>query len=129
MKKSVEQIFLKLVKRHFPNENPPHKIFNKNSLKVSYSCMGNVASILSAHNRNTLYPKKREFSCNLRSRTDCSLDNKYLTPMIVYQADVRNDTNDEKKIYLVVSETPFKERFRNRKKKFTHKKYRNSTDC
>ena len=26
----------------------------------------------------------------------------------VYQADVQNDTNDEKKFYLGVSETPFK---------------------
>ena len=50
------------------------------------------------------------------------------TPKIVYQADVRNDTNDEKKFYLGVSETPFKERFRNHKKEFTHKKYRNSTE-
>ena len=51
-----------------------------------------------------------------------------MTPKIVYQADVRNDTNDEKKFYLGVSETPFKERFRNHKKEFAHKKYRNSTE-
>ena len=43
-------------------------------------------------------------------------------------ADVRNDTNDEKKFYRGVSETPFKERFRNHKKEFTYKKYRNSTE-
>ena len=51
-----------------------------------------------------------------------------LTPKIVYGADVRNNTNDEKKFYLGVSETPFKERFRNHKKEFAHKKYRNSTE-
>ena len=62
--------------------------------------MGNVASILSVHNRNTLYPKKSEFGCNGRSKTDCPFDNKCLTPKIVYLADVRNDTNDEKKFYL-----------------------------
>ena len=90
--------------------------------------MGNVASVLSAHNRNILYPKKSEFGCKCRSKTNCPLDNKCLTPKIVYQADVRNDTNDEKKFYLGVSETPFKERFRNHKKEFTHKKYRNSTE-
>ena len=86
------------------------------------------ASVLSAHNRNILYPKKSEFGCNCRSKTDCPLDNKCLTPKIVYQADVRNDTNDEKKFYLGVSETPFKERFRNHNKEFTHKKYRKSTE-
>ena len=29
VKASVEKIFLKLVKRHFPKENPLHKIFKK----------------------------------------------------------------------------------------------------
>ena len=88
VKTNVGKIFLKLVKRHFPKENPLHKIFNKNTLKVSYSCMGNIASVLSAHNKSILYPKKSEFGCNCRSKTDCPLDNKCLTPKIVYQADV-----------------------------------------
>ena len=124
VKTNVGKIFLKIVKRHFPKENPLHKIFSKNTLKVSYSCMGNIASVLSAHNKNILYPKKSEFGCNCRSKTDCPLDNKCLTPKIVYQADIRNDTNDDKKFYLGVSETPFKERFRNHKNEFAHKKYR-----
>ena len=119
---------MRLVKRHFPKENRLHKIFNKNTLKISYSCMGNVASVLSAHNRNILYPKKSEFGCNCRSKTDFPLDNKCLTPKIVYQADVWKDTNDEKKFYFGVSETPFNERFTNHKEKFANKKYRNSTE-
>ena len=60
--------------------------------------------------------KKSEFGSNFRSRTNCSLDNKCLTPKIVSQADVWNDTNDEKKFYLGVSEETFKDRFRNQKK-------------
>ena len=73
-------------------------------------------------------PKKSEFGCNCRSKTDCILHNKCLAPNIVYQADIRNDTNDEKKFYLGVSETPFKEPFRNHKREFTYKKHRNSTE-
>ena len=127
VKTKVGKIFLKLLKRHFPKENPLHKIFKKNTLKVSYSCMGNVASALSAHNRKILYPKKSVFDCNCRSKADCPFDN-CLTPKIVYQADVQNDTNNENKFYLGVTETPFKERFRNHEKEFTHKKHRNSTE-
>ena len=82
--------------------------------------MGNIASVLSAQNGNILYPKKREFGCNCRSRTVCPFDNKWLTPEIVCQADVQNDTNDEKRFYLGVCETPFKGRFRNHKKKFIY---------
>ena len=47
---------------------------------------------------------------------------------IVYQADIRNDTNDEKKFWIGVSETPFKERFGNHKNWFTHKKYDTITE-
>ena len=68
VKTNVGKIFLRLVKRHFPKENPPHKIFNKNTLKVSYSCMGNVASILSAH-RKIFYIQK---SLNLVAIVDQS---------------------------------------------------------
>ena len=90
--------------------------------------MGNVASVLSAHNANILDPKKSEFDCNCRSKTDCPLENKYLTHKIVYQAGVRNGTSNEKKLYLGVLPTPFKERFRNHKNEFTQKKHRNSTE-
>ena len=66
--------------------------------------------------------------CNCRSRNECPLQNKCLTPKIIYRANVENYTNDEKKFYYGVSETPFKERFRNHKRDFNHDKYRNSTE-
>ena len=39
---NVGEIFLKVVKRHFPKENLQHKIFNKNMLKINYSCTINI---------------------------------------------------------------------------------------
>ena len=52
--KSVEtkvgETFLKLVKRHFNNNHRYHKTFNKNNIKVSYSCMKNMHSIIKQHN-------------------------------------------------------------------------------
>ena len=116
---NIGKAFLKLMKKHFPNGNSLHKVFNKNTLKVSYSCMGNMASIISSHNRTILNPDvSLEYVCNCRSRNECPLQNKCLTLKIVYRANVENDTNNQKKFYFGVSETPFKERFRNHKKKF-----------
>ena len=46
----------------------------------------------------------------------------------MYRADVKNLTNDEKKFYLGVTETPFKERFGNHAWDFKYPKYRNSTE-
>ena len=90
MKTNVGKIFLKLVKRYFPKENPLHKISNKNTLKVSYNCMGNIASVLSAQNGNILYSKKGEFCCNCRSRTVCPFDNKVPAGNYMFKVNNRN---------------------------------------
>ena len=39
---NIAKIFLKLVDKHFPHTHRLHKIFNRNTIKVSYSCMSNV---------------------------------------------------------------------------------------
>ena len=66
-------------------------------------------SIISAHNRSILNPPKTNYGRNCRDNTNCPLQNQCLTPNIVYQADVSNNLDNEKKVYLGVSETPFKE--------------------
>ena len=120
-KTNVGKIFLKLVKSHFPKEYPLHKIFHKNTLAWD-------RILLSAHNGNIIYLKKIKFCCNCRSKTDCSLDNKCLTHIIVYKTDVPNDSNNEKKFYLGLHGIPFKKRFRNYKKEFPHKMYWNGIE-
>ena len=44
---NVGRNLLSLVDKHFPSSNPLHKIFNRNSVKVSHSCMNNCKSITS----------------------------------------------------------------------------------
>ena len=39
---NIAKIFLKLAEKHFPRTHRLHKIFNCNTIKVSYSCMSNV---------------------------------------------------------------------------------------
>ena len=91
--------------------------------------MGNISSTISSHSKNILNPvSNTEYGCNCRSKENCSLHNKCLAPKIVYRADVKNLTNDEKKINLGVTVTPFKERFGNHKRNFKHPECRNSTE-
>ena len=47
---NIAQKFLRLVDRHFPKKSKLHKIFNRNTLKVSYSCMPNMSTLIKAHN-------------------------------------------------------------------------------
>ena len=48
---NVGHTFLRLISKHFPKNATLHKIFNKNTIKVSYSCMENMASIIKAHSK------------------------------------------------------------------------------
>ena len=45
VKTKVGKCFLTLIDKHFPKSNPLHRIFNRNTLKLSYSCMNNVTTI------------------------------------------------------------------------------------
>ena len=51
---NVGSIFLKLIHKHFPKHHKFHRIFNKNNIKVSYSCMENIKTIIIKHNKKIL---------------------------------------------------------------------------
>ena len=50
VKTNIARNFLCLIDKHFPPKHKLHKIFNRNTVKVSYSCMNIVKSIISKHN-------------------------------------------------------------------------------
>ena len=125
---NIGQQFFKLLNKHFPKENSLHKIFNKNTVKLSYSCTRNMGSIISAHNKHVLRAKEETHGCNCRSRNQCPLNNECLTPGIVYQAEVTNNADEEKKIYIGLTENKFKERYRNHTKSFRNKIYATETE-
>ena len=91
--------------------------------------MSNMASILSSHNLNVINPfKTQTYGCNCRTKESWPLQKQCLTPKIIYQADVENDTNSETKFYFGLTETPFKDRFGNHTRDFKHKTYSKSTE-
>ena len=54
VKTNVGKEFFRLLSEHFPSHHKLRKICNKNSVKLSYSCMPNVATIISSHNKALL---------------------------------------------------------------------------
>ena len=48
---NVAKIFLNLIEKHFLRSSKLHKIFNKNTVKVSYSCTQNMSQIIKGHNK------------------------------------------------------------------------------
>ena len=89
--------------------------------------MRSMSSIISAHSRYTLNPPKTSFGCNCRNRFLCLLQNKCLTPNIVYQADITSNVDDERGVYLGLSETPFKGRYHNHVRDFNDEIHYNKT--
>ena len=51
---NVTKRFVNLLDHHFPKSNKLHKIFNKNTVKVNYSCTENIASIIISHNKKLM---------------------------------------------------------------------------
>ena len=48
-------------------------IFNSNTAKISYSCIRNMGSIISAYNQHVLTPNSSSFRCNCRNKSNCPL--------------------------------------------------------
>ena len=103
------------------------KIFNKNTIKLSYSCCRNISSKISSNNRRIINPPPTNYGCNCRNRSTCPLDNKCLTPSIVYRANVSALNRPDKK-YFRISETPFKDHYNNHMRDFRHKECVNSME-
>ena len=55
----IDKYFLNLLNKHFPRNHHLHKIFNRDSIKVSYSCTKNMKAIINNHNKISLERSQR----------------------------------------------------------------------
>ena len=78
VKTNLGRKFLNFIDRCLPNGHPLHKIFNKHTLKLSYSCMPNMKSIISSHNKALLSDYQR--SQTQTSDKDCNCRKKRSMP-------------------------------------------------
>lgn len=129
VKTNVGKAFLKIVDKCFPPGNKLHKIFNRNTIKLSYSCMPNVKVIIEGNNKRKLRndnQTKNEKKCSCPRNTTCPLKGECLTKDLIYQATVTCD--DKRETYVGLTATDFKTRYRNHKASFKAETKRNSTE-
>ena len=127
---NVGKEFLRLLDRHFPAHDPLHKIFNRQTVKVSYGCMPSIKASINVHNKKILEETEplAPGNCNCRNPDECPMPEVCTTPNILYEATVTaNLPNYGEKIYKGISEPPFKDRYGNHKKSFQHSKYKSET--
>ena len=130
MATNIGKELLNLLRVHFPTQHPFHRLFNRNTVKLSYSCMMNMNSIIKAHNtkvlkKNDTNQTEQGKSCNCREKQTCPVDNKCLTSNVVYKATNYEDTEQS---YVGMTECSFKTRYTQHKSSFKHSKHRNQTE-
>ena len=68
VKTKVSKSFFRLLDKYFPKSHLLFKIFNRNTIKVGYSCMNNVSQIIKQHNKNVSNKKEKQTNpCNCRN--------------------------------------------------------------
>ena len=55
---NIGKYLLFLTQKYFPNNYKYHKVFNKNNVKIIYSSMENIKSIINIHNKEVITEKK-----------------------------------------------------------------------
>ena len=129
---NVAKTFLKLIKKQFPPNHNLHPVFHKNNVKVSYSCMPNMGSIINNHNKKILTNNNTtpQNGCNCRKKDQCPLDNNCLITSVIYKANVTTDKDDTGKNYLGsgLTEGTFKQRYTQHKLPFRNRKYAYRTE-
>ena len=123
---NIGKTFLKLVKKHFARNNSFHKVFSNKTIKISYSCMWNISSIIASHSKSILRPKAT-YSCNCRNKESCPLQNQCLTPKVIYEAAVVNDIDDKKRVYFGASDTTLLQ-YCNHTRDFNYGRYSECTE-
>lgn len=120
--------FLLLIRKCFPNNHKFNKIFNKNTIKLSYSCTPNIGAIISSHNKKLLSKQESNQQCrkcNCRDKTLCPLKGECLSKCVVYKATIKTDNSTKQ--YIGSTENSFKERYTAHKSSFNNCSKRCST--
>ena len=129
MKTNIGKTFLNLLEKLFPFYHCLHKIYNKNTMRISYSYVPNMAAILSRHNRSILASKSITVHslCNCQCKTGYPLNGKCHKKAIIYEASISTNGNNPPKCHYGCCKTEFKSRFSNHCQTFKSKQKRHTT--
>ena len=131
VKTNIAKTFLQILDKNFPPHHRLHKIINRNTVKISYSCMPNVASQIASHNRNIIGEYKKSDlpipkKCDCKRADNCPLNGKCKQSAVIYKAEITPEI-DDKRSYIGLSEGPIKERLSDHQTSCKYVKYRNKT--
>ena len=94
VKTNIVKVFLKPGRKYFSWSHKFNKIFNLNTIKISYSSIPNVENLIKQHNLKILSKDqdKIQQSCNYSIKESWLLNGKCLHQCIIYKAEVTINT-------------------------------------
>jgi len=126
---NIGKSFLRLIDKHFPRGHQFHKLFNRNTIKLSYSCLPNVGSILaSTRHQAQVETAIKTKMCNCRKPEMCPLKGQCLKAAVIYEATVAVEQEKKEHKYIGLTENTFKTRFSAHTSSFKLEKLRNQTE-
>ena len=127
---NIGKTFLNLIEKHFPKTIKFHKILNRNSLKVCYSCLPNFGNIIKSHNNIILSEGKIEDQpkCNCWHEDTCLLEGHCLDKELIYQCILKENTTSDGVNYNGLTENTFKDRFYKHRNSFRYEGKANSAE-
>ena len=124
---SVAKQLLNLLDQRFPKTNKLHTIFNRNTVKVSYSCTQNMSSMIKSHNKKVINKDVKESkSCNCRVKSECPLNVQCQVTDIISKCTALSPDKPNK-MHLGTAEGDFKKRFYKHRKSFNNEDSANDT--
>ena len=127
---NIGKTFLNLIDRHFLKINKFHKIFNRNNVKVSYSCLPNFGNMIKSHNNRILSEEKTQDQpkCNCQQKDTCPLEGPCLEKELIYQCILKENTTSGRVTYNGLTENSFKDQFYKHRSSFKYESKANSTE-
>lgn len=128
VKTKIDKVFFKLLEQNFPKTSKLYKIFNRNTVKLSYSCMPNVASLINGYNMRKTKdkPQTAHPRCNCRNKKTCPLQGMCQQECVIYQVkickDIVNNNDENSKIYIGSTQNVFKKWYYNHISSFNNEK-------
>ena len=111
----LDKYIFRLFNKHFPRAHKLRKIFNKNTLKLSYFCVPNLKAKIDGHSKTILEntpPPKTEI-CKCLKKGNCQMRGACLTENVLHYARIScDDETYEPKLYQGICKTTFKRRLR-----------------
>lgn len=107
---NIERDFIKIIDSCFPKGSKLGKVFNRQTVKISYSGTPNMEKIISAQNAKFLVEEEivKTKECNCPKYNTCPMGEKCLNSNLIYNAAVA--TSNEVKNYIGLCSATFKAR-------------------